>query len=172
MSKHSSRDMRYLTRMDYEKAHGWFVRVSAAGKVLASRFFSESKHGGTDAALVRAQRFRDQATKTLAGRLGYTPHGRKHHTRHSRNVSGAPGVSPTVDQRTGERVVAWLAVWTTPEGEQDRQRFWVSRHGYERAFRLAVETRARLTGTHPFEGAPPSERAILMRLRRRERTSK
>lgn len=49
----------YITRMDYARARGWWVRVSLEGGKLASRLFSDSEFGGAPQAQTAAQLWRD-----------------------------------------------------------------------------------------------------------------
>ena len=49
----------YLTRMDYPRARGWWVRVSAGNGRLVTRLFSDSEFGGPDGARTAAGHWRD-----------------------------------------------------------------------------------------------------------------
>jgi hypothetical protein len=49
-------DLCYITRMHYERSHGWWVRVPRA----PSKLFSDGKHGGMRRALQTAIEFRDR----------------------------------------------------------------------------------------------------------------
>lgn len=59
----------YITRMDYERNHGWFVRIPRAnrkpgeGRLAASRLFSDGVWGGKRKALVAAREWRDRMLK-------------------------------------------------------------------------------------------------------------
>lgn len=73
-----------ITRMDYARTHGWWVRLyrtEQGRKVCHSRHFSDGKLGGRREALLAARAWRDQKTKRLpkaqknAGRAVVAGHG-------------------------------------------------------------------------------------------------
>jgi len=68
----NSKTLRHIVRFDYGRSHGWFVRVYRAGK-CHSRLFSDGRHGGKRAALLQAQRFRDELLKSLPAPLTTRP---------------------------------------------------------------------------------------------------
>lgn len=49
----------YVTRMDYPRAKGWWVRVSVGNGKLVTRLFSDSEFGSPDAARAAAGHWRD-----------------------------------------------------------------------------------------------------------------
>ena len=49
----------YVTRMDYARARGWWVRVSIGGGKLVSRLFSDSEFASAEEAREVALRWRD-----------------------------------------------------------------------------------------------------------------
>ena len=49
----------YITRMDYARARGWWVRVSIGGGKLVTRLFSDSEFPSVDEARAAATRWRD-----------------------------------------------------------------------------------------------------------------
>lgn len=49
----------YVTRMDYARARGWWVRVSVGGGKLVTRLFSDSEFASVDDAKAAALRWRD-----------------------------------------------------------------------------------------------------------------
>jgi hypothetical protein len=57
------RDKRGITRIDHptHRTHGWFVRIYGGKRPCASKFFSDLKHGGVEAALAAAELWRDAA---------------------------------------------------------------------------------------------------------------
>lgn len=65
---------RNVTRMDYARTHGWWVRVYrgvGADKRCHSKHFSDGKHGGKRAALRAARAWRDRTLARLpASTLG------------------------------------------------------------------------------------------------------
>lgn len=116
--------------------HGWQVRLCRGGKRL-SKFFSDRRCGGPDAALQAAITFRDQLLKRLpqpqrAGAAGKL-------TR--RNVSGVVGVSRIVVRSGSASYEFWQATWSPSPGVRKRVKFSIRRYGDERAFELACEAR-------------------------------
>lgn len=64
----------YVTRMDYARARGWWVRVSIGGGKLVTRLFSDSEFASVEEARAAALRWRDavaahyEVTARAAGR--------------------------------------------------------------------------------------------------------
>lgn len=60
---------RHITRLDYDRSHGWWVRFARIrhGKVVlvAQQQFSDGKYGGKQKALVAAVKWRDQQAKLV-----------------------------------------------------------------------------------------------------------
>jgi hypothetical protein len=50
---------RYISRLDYSRVRGWWVRVPDESSRLVSRLFSDTLHGGTEAAHAAAIVWRD-----------------------------------------------------------------------------------------------------------------
>lgn len=59
-------DRRYITRMDYSRSTGWWVRIyhsdptPGVPRIAVSKFFRDTFWGGVDAALEAARRWRDE----------------------------------------------------------------------------------------------------------------
>ncbi len=64
----------YITRMDYARAKGWWVRVSVGNGRLVTRLFSDSEFGSSEGARAAAGHWRD-AVAVHHG-LGAKPAGR------------------------------------------------------------------------------------------------
>ena len=165
--------MRYITRMDYARTLGWWVRIYARSAVVASKLFSDAKSGNADKALVAAKRWRNQQEKLFAEAISETrtPKGQRKHRTDSRSVSRFIGVAPCVCWR-GKRpyVQAWRCAWPTPKGQR-YTRFSVAELGYEQAFRAAIAKRGQETGSALPEDLPvPTERTILNRLIAKHKT--
>lgn len=149
----SPKPMRFITRLD-TSACGWWVRVYWDGKVVASRLFSDSVHGGPERALNAAQRFRDEMVVVYgippATKVGY-------HARDRRNQDGYVGLSVTVDCRERPSKAFWTARFIR-DGRQAKQSFSIRKYGYEGAYRLAAKVRRQATG-HPVPKTcpPPPE---------------
>jgi hypothetical protein len=60
------RDKRGITRIDHptHRTHGWFARVYGGKQPRASKFFSDLKYGGVEAALAAAEEWRDAARES------------------------------------------------------------------------------------------------------------
>lgn len=104
-------DLRLITRCEYERSCGWWVRVERLSGYRRSKMFSDSKFGGRQGALESAVRFRDEAEAEAPpklpkpGRPRRLPRGYIRKAQRCRNVNGA-------------RVYyqAWIAYYFTAEG--------------------------------------------------------
>src|SRR5918996_182961 len=88
-----------ISRIDCpeRKTVGWYVRVRL-GNVTKSKFFSDSKHAGKDAALERAVECRDEMEAELGKpRTDWVVVGKN-----PRNRSGVVGVRRTVKKHKGK----------------------------------------------------------------------
>ena len=64
-SRHDRRSgPEHVTRMDYARNHGWWVRVYRGGR-CHSKFFSDSRHGGKRRGLSAAVEYRDELLRRL-----------------------------------------------------------------------------------------------------------
>ena len=121
------RTTRYLnvTRMDYPKAHGYFVRVSWKG-VQRARLFSDGVYGDRFAALAAALDWRDQVTKELG--------------KPSPGKPSRPdlGVNRVIKEGRDVYEATWLV-----NGKQGRTSFSVKKHGAKKAHDLALAARQR-----------------------------
>ncbi|MBX0328635.1 AP2 domain-containing protein [Oscillochloris sp. ZM17-4] len=126
-SPRGPRTTRYLnvTRMDYPKAHGYFVRVTWKG-VQRAKLFSDGVYGDRFAALAAALDWRDKMTKELGkpapGQALRPDVGVNRVTKGSRDVFEA----------------TWLV-----NGKQGRTSFSVRKHGIKKARALALAARQR-----------------------------
>lgn len=61
------RDRKYITRFEFGRSHGWWVRFQRVGpdKVAISKFFSDAVHSGRHKALAAAFTWRDEQLKKL-----------------------------------------------------------------------------------------------------------
>jgi hypothetical protein len=121
------RTTRYLnvTRMDYPKAHGYFVRVTWKG-VQRAKLFSDGVYGDRFAALAAALDWRDQMTKEL----GKPPPGQ----------ALRPDIGIHRVTKDGRDV--FEATWLV-NGKQGRTSFSVRKHGVKQARALALAARQR-----------------------------
>lgn len=56
-------DLRYITRLDYKRSRGYWVRYKQRSPIGVQKFFSDSKFGGARGALRNAIAFRDALLK-------------------------------------------------------------------------------------------------------------
>jgi hypothetical protein len=59
--------LKNITRMDYERSHGWWVRFEYRAKPI-SKMFSDSSYGGKRASRAAAIKYRDEVLQTLPNR--------------------------------------------------------------------------------------------------------
>jgi hypothetical protein len=150
---------RYLSRIVIhpkpKKAgtYGWQFRFHRED-INITRFFSDTKFGGKEQALITAQQFRDDIEKLYPPPLNSKE---KFTRRSSKNKSGIVGVSRadytyTKKDRTGTYLTsAWVAQWTDNSGKRKTNSFSIPKHGEREALRLAIIARRKaideLTGT-------------------------
>lgn len=130
---------------------GWIVLLTR-NSVHFSKPFPFSMYGGEEAALIRAQAWRDDIVKAHPPRTRV----QKATLLKSNNTSGIPGVTCQLGQ--DDNVQAWIAGTTLSPGKKLTKYFSVSRHGAAQAKLLAIAERQRqlqqLTGlcaVHPAE---------------------
>lgn len=105
-------EMRFITRIDGASGHHYWVRIEYGGERLASRVFSDSRHGcmgihahdvcGTQKAYRAAKAYRDRMVRKYKIPIHiYRSNG--YYVRHARSSSGVCGVSFYVQTKeTGE----------------------------------------------------------------------
>ena len=54
--------LKHITRLDYQKTHGWWVRIRRKSNPC-SKLFSDGVYGGRDKALEAATAWRDEQVK-------------------------------------------------------------------------------------------------------------
>lgn len=103
-----SRKIKGISRMDYGNTHGWFVRVYRDGKVH-SKLFSDGVHGGKEAALKAARKYRNDYEKTHPRSLWQ---GRFRVKPPRNNKTGIVGVSETYHRwRNGTVMPCFSVSW-------------------------------------------------------------
>jgi len=152
-----SHKLRYITRMDYERTCGWWVRFYSGTTLLKGALFSDKKYGGTKKALLAAQTWRDEHEGTVSktpGRVTYVSQNR-------RNVSGVVGVALRVNpNRYGLARYSWAALWSE-RGSPRTRTFSVATHGYRRGFQMALDHRHDMLGLPRIVKQPPALKRIL-----------
>jgi hypothetical protein len=123
---------------------GWKIRVPYfdEGRLRYRRkLVSEFRYGSTKESLrAIAIRLRDK----LIAELGTSTFGVACFQRQKsrRNTSGHIGVSRAVEMKKGKIQIMWAARWADGKGKIVMKRFFVKRHGEEKAKRLAILARA------------------------------
>lgn len=141
--------LRYITRS--EPGRYWRVQYARGFPKPIQVYFGDATYGGRDAALVEAQKFRDQIVAR------HQPHlltEQRRNLKHKDKTAPYIGITLHADRRKGRGVYfSWRAAYM--EGAHQRSRSWsVLTHGYEEAFRLASEFRHKMTG-QPVGDCPP-----------------
>lgn len=125
--------MKGISRIDQpsKRSHGWYVRVPIKKK-LKSKYFSDKKNGGKNAALLAAISWRNDEWKKTG-----KPPTNKHVVTvpHKSNNTGVVGVY------LNERLNRYEAGWVSPEGKQKKTSVSIKKWGKEGAFLKACEIR-------------------------------
>ncbi|MEW6752822.1 MAG: AP2 domain-containing protein [Candidatus Latescibacterota bacterium] len=101
-------------------------------------YFADATYGGRRAALVAAQRYRDELLLCRVPpdtRIPRWPPKNKRHT------TGVLGVSRETYRVNGRAYQRYVATWPDPEHGTQRRRFAVRRYGRRRARELAIAAR-------------------------------
>lgn len=137
-------NMLYISRMDYAKTIGWWVRRQG---LKLQKFFPDLRHGSKRKALVAAVEYRDQLLKDFGpnGDIGKCQP-RKHYNYESRygaNDTGVVGVCEYWRTTRGEEKETWLVgyfAYYSDHPKQHRKWFSFAYHG-DNAFQKAVAWR-------------------------------
>lgn len=138
-----------ITRVDYERGHGWMVRLFYPGvrKPAAQRLFSDGTHGHSADRAHRAARAWRDAQMALLGISPNRRDGNGYNRISKANTSGRVGVKlGRVDASGGTiRNVSWVA--SVMEDGRQKSRCWsIRKYGYVGAWRLATVARGRHDG--------------------------
>lgn len=132
---------RYITKHNYEKSKGFYVRFSKDQKIIACKFFSKSKYRTWKNTRRVARAWRTKIEKKLGFHLTQPIKRYKYRlppfkTRLTRkNTSGTIGVF--FDEFTD----SWLAFWYPRKGKLKVKRFSAHTHGDAEAKDLAITKR-------------------------------
>lgn len=132
-------NMLYISRMDYAKTIGWWVRRQGLG---IQKFFSDLKHGSKKKALFAAVEYRDQLLEDFGPNsdIGKSQP-RKHYNYKSRYGANNTGVVGVCEEwRTNREGKTWLVGYIAYYSsllKQHRRSFSFFHHGDE-AFQKAV----------------------------------
>lgn len=125
-SENNHNQMKGISRIDTEEksTHGWFVRIYRRKTI--SKFFSDRKHGGKEAALAKARQWRDEI---------YKQHPRENVPFLTeplpQNTTGVHGVSVSHDiwGKNQRKVPYYSVFWAERKGEYRTKRFY--HHWYD-----------------------------------------
>lgn len=137
-----------IHRVDNAKnhTHAWIVTLQRRNKIWC-KYFSDGKHGSKQKALEAAKAFRDTTldANPPMSRAEYAS------IRRRNNKSGIVGVCRHVstELQNGRKVKQpyWIAFWPLEDRRVGRAKFAVSRHGEDKAFKLAVAARKKAMKT-------------------------
>lgn len=131
-AKSKSRTVRHkgISRIDQPGRHGvgWYARVADRGKTY-SKYFADGAHGGRDAALRKALRWRNSKEKEV----GKPRTDRVVASVSSRNRSGIPGVFRMRSQ--------YVVAWSPEPGELRRELVSIAKFGLKGARERAIRLR-------------------------------
>lgn len=129
----AERDLHHITRIDIEPSdeypdrhstHGWQVRARRNG-TRHSKFFSDSKHGGKEAAVEAAIKYRDELLKDLP-EPDSTP-------RKAWSNTGVVGLSVREKEESSGTNLYVQLNWMSAEGTRRAASFSVNKWGLRRA---------------------------------------
>jgi hypothetical protein len=119
-----------ISRIDQPGRHGvgWYARVRFEG-TTHTKYFADGAHGGTEAALRKALRWRNSKEREV----GKPRTDRVIAGRSSRNRSGVPGVFRMRSQ--------YVVAWSPSPGELVRDLVSISKYGKQGALKRAIALR-------------------------------
>lgn len=129
---------------------------------LASRFFSDLRHGGKEASRLAAEEFRAQMLATE--HVTALPVSK---SKHSRNTTGIVGIAWQQDKRRAEDDGAWLCYWSEG-GKQRKMSFGVMKYGFLGAWEMALQARMSHADVLPTKAQIESARMKLEDFQKRE----
>jgi hypothetical protein len=144
---YADRNITELKASHRGRSPGWCVRFRVDGVSLVQTNFSNLKYGGSPAALIAAQRFRDAIEREIEFEISNV--GASFDKLTKRNKTGIVGVSRIdrkyIDGRWGTNChkLVWEARWPDKdhEGRQKIQQFSIKTLGEEKAKELAIAAR-------------------------------
>lgn len=132
---------KYITRCDYPRTHGWWVRIldNRNGKGKVSKFFRDTKYESKEEGLAAAIKFRDKYYKkmTRAEKTIMSVKARKD------KIYGE-GVYLIWNKR-GEFQYAHICASWHENGKQHKKSFSVNKYGYKKAQAMAKKIRKEMT---------------------------
>lgn len=135
--RNSKREYGIIRREDTRSGtRGWEVGIGRDGRIVGRSYFSDQLHGGNEASLEAARKFRDAVLEKFPP----LPRAVISQRLRSNNTSGHPGVHAVRKQC---RLLSYCAQTKLPDGVILTSYFNVRQYGQKQAFALAVEERGR-----------------------------
>lgn len=125
-----------ITRREDNRSgtQGWEVGIGRDGRIVGRSYFSDRLHGGNEASLEAARKFRDAVLEKFPP----LPRSVISQRLRSNNTSGHPGVHAV---RKQGRLLSYCAQTKLPDGVVLTSYFNVRQHGQTQAFALAIGER-------------------------------
>lgn len=150
MSSSSKVNLKFITRMAYNRTMGWNVRVLLPNGTTHCKLFSDLKYGSRNKALSKAINYRDKMVKTLKIeyklKIPYKMTGPRE--RYKTSTSGIVGVIRVVDIKPSGEYFSWKSYWwDRKEKTTKTKHFSVIKYGECDAFRQTCRARFNMGGT-------------------------
>lgn len=135
--------MRYISRIDSNYTHCWWVRIGFNIKEKAHKSFPDSRYGGKDEAYQAAVKWRNKQLKILKPKMAqaynYDVNGQRH---------WGTGVQEVWDRRGDwEYLHIRASYYDSKNKRQLKKCFSANKYGYDKAIKLAKQWRNfKLTG--------------------------
>jgi hypothetical protein len=118
--------MKGISRIDSDRAQGWFVRIYYGGGQEHRKFFSDGKYGGKQQALELAVAYRDQYIEKHPPpqKLPFQSEPI------ASNTTGVNGVSETYQRsRSGAKIPCFSVFWAPRKNEPKTKKFYHHHYG-------------------------------------------
>lgn len=122
-----------ISRMDQPDKgnHGWYVKIRCAGE-HHRKYFADNLHGGRDATLTEARKFRDELVASLPKEV----QDRAKRPPRESPKSGVPGIYYAYRKAGGKEYEGWEVCYQE-KGRSKRKWFGIKTHGIEEALKKA-----------------------------------
>lgn len=133
--------MKYITRCDYPRTHGWWVRIfdSRDGKGKVSKYFRDTKYESKEEGLIEAMKFRDKYFNRLTRAEKTITNGKSR-----KGKIYSEGVYISWKTRGEHSYPHATASWWEG-GKQHRKTFSIEKYGYDEAWKKAKAVRQEMT---------------------------
>ncbi len=124
-----------ISRYEYDRAKGWYVRYRSEG-VPFDKLFHDSAFGGSEAALKKAEAYHSELLEL------FPPLTRKQLAeRKTKRTGEIAGVRRTRSVVKGKEYFFWTAGWSPEYKKRKTKSFSIHKYGEEGAKKLAIEAR-------------------------------